>query len=65
MPKWLTTRARPNFGFPGLGQGEGWFLAAEFDLTAPGVTPDVTASPKIFTAPPYFEAPTNYRKMLF
>ena len=33
------------------------------DLTAPGVTPDLAAPPKIFTAPPYFEAPQNYGKI--
>ena len=32
------------------------------ELTAPGVTPDLTAPPKILTSP-YFEAPQNYRKM--
>ena len=32
------------------------------DLNAPGVVTDLTA-PKIFTAPPYFETPENYRKM--
>ena len=33
---------------------EGWFLAAELDLTTrPGVTPDLSA-------PPNFEVPQNY-----
>ena len=34
-------------------------------LTAPGVTPDLTAQPKILTTPPYFEAPQNCRKTFF
>ena len=35
------------------------------DLTAPGVTPDLTAPPKILTAPTNFEAPQNYRIYIF
>ena len=49
---------------PVRGGGKGMVFGGGIapDLNAPGVVTDLTA-PKIFTAPPYFETPENYRKM--
>ena len=46
-----------NFFWSGVWRGVVFGGRITPDLTDPGVTPDLTATPKILTAPSYFETP--------